>query len=325
MKRLSYLASFAVVAMMVMSAGGTVMGNDYSQVYDQLKENSLSASQAAARVKGAGGEAKIGLIAPVPCPDPGQPPLCMGVKIWGQLVDPLGNPGPCVNLQKHKWQRSERFYLWLEAAVPVQLSLFQNYPEGRPASRQVSPDPAFPQTFATIPAGQPYRFPALIQMDDDLRDELVSIVVVRADVPVLPTATAPAPVSATAVATAVVNANGLPAGTRVTVNAAGHAAVTTAPADPAPAVGAASANALTSFAAATGPNGTLKGTDAQNAMQFFGEINAQARKDPERMKLRLVAAPPATAPPTSTSPVDVELLMMGPGKVAQIELTFHKD
>ena len=108
-----------------------------------------------------------------------------------KLVNPAGQAGPYVNVVKHKWQRRERFYLWLETAVPIQLALFQNYPEGLLPSRQVSPDERFASSFATIMPGGPYRFPVLFKTDDDLRDEQVSLVVVRSDAQVLPINGAP--------------------------------------------------------------------------------------------------------------------------------------
>ena len=119
--------------------------------FDVLKANSMQAieSENVKTVEVTMGAEKIRLvgqaqIAPAPAmpvapPLPPGPPLRLGVKVWGQLLD-----GRFVNLTKHKWQRSEQFYLWLETAVPIQLAFFQNYPDGRPPSRQVSPDERFP-------------------------------------------------------------------------------------------------------------------------------------------------------------------------------------
>ena len=273
-------------------------------------------------------------IAPAPPMIPAGPPLRLGVKICGQLLD-----GRFVNLTKHKWQRGEPFYLWLETAVPIQLAFFQNYPDGRPPSRQVSPDERFPSTFATIMPGKPYRFPVLIQMDDDLRDELVSIVVVRADAQVLPingatvvSGNAVATASATAVASAIVE-------TQTGVMASAHATATVgvpggAAAQAQAAAGAGPGGARASaFAAAlggvVGPGGTLKSAAASQTKSILAALNTYARTQPKsksgRMKLGLVAPPPPVAPPISTNFGDVEILLMGPGNIAQIELTFHKD
>lgn len=305
------------------------------QCYEQLKAASSKAVEAGDQVRVKGGEGpdekfrlvgNCGAITSVPAPEASQPPLCLGVKIWGQLVDPFGQPGPFVNLVKHKWQRKERFHLWLESAVPVQLALFQNYPEGRPASKQISPDPRFPQTFATIMPGQPYRFPVLIEMDDDLRDELMSLVVVRADTQVLPVNGAPI-VSATATATAIINGQTVAANATATVSGATPGAAVSPPQRPAagPVPSAAGQASALALGGVMGPTGMLKGDVAQQTMAVFGELNRLAMEQPERTKLQLVGPPPPTAPPASMNAFDVEIVMMGPGRVAQIELTLHKD
>jgi len=326
--------------------------------FDTLKANSMAAvangkveTVEAAVV--AGGQ-KIRLvgqaqIAPAPPMIPAGPPLRLGVKICGQLLN-----GQFVNLTKHKWQRSEQFYLWLETAVPIQLAFFQNYPEGRPPSRQVSPDQRFPSTFATIMPGVPYRFPVLIQMDDDLRDEQVSIVVVRADAQVLPingatmvSGSAVATASATAVASAIVETQtGVMASAHATATAVGPGgAAAQAQAQAAAGAGGAAAQAqaqaaagpggaqASAFAAAlggvVGPGGTLKSAAATQTKSIMAALNNYARFQPKskstRMKLSLVAPPPPMAPPISATYGDVEILLMGPGNIAQIELTFHKD
>ena len=87
------------------------------------------------------------------------------------------------------------------------------------------------------------------------------------------------------------------------------------------------------FAAAlggvVGPGGTLKSAAASQTKSIMAELNNYARFQPKskstRMKLGLVAPPPPVAPPISTTFGDVEILLMGPGNIAQIELTFHKD
>ncbi len=266
---------------------------------------------------------------------------CLAVKIWGQLVNPDGTLGPYVNLTKHKWQRKERFYMWLQTAVPIQLSFFQNFPEGRPKSKQISPDPAFPDTFSTIMPGAPYKFPVLIEMDDDLRDEQMGIVVVRADSQILPinggTATATAGTTgASANATTIINGATLPAGSQVSIStfAQSSANVTqTTRAATQPAGGTTTAGAsANSLAGVTGPGGTLKSRVAQDTQKAFASIYDAAQNSPAtkgRMKLRLVAPPPPQAPPTA-SPVpgnidDVSTVLMGPGNIAQIELTLFKD
>ena len=280
-----------------------------SKAYDQLKANTLKAmdsgkfEQKSVNFKGT----KLRLVGdceidPVVIPAITPAPICMGVKIWGQIVNPDGSLGPLVNLTKHKWQKKEQFYLWLDAAVPLQLAVFQNYTDGRPKSKQVSPDEKFPRSFETVVPGTAWKFPVRMEMDDDLIDEQVSIVVVRADTQCLPVNGAPATVTATATATAtaIINSNG------------------------------ASAEAgSSSLASVSGPGGTLKGSLAKSTRSVFKQINDQLLAKPATKnashKLRLVAAPPAQAPAESQVQQDVEILMMGAGNIAQIELTFHKD
>lgn len=117
--------------------------------------------------------------------DPNTPPIKMGVAIWGELAQGP-QAGQKVNFIKHKWQRREQFYVWVESAVPVQLSIFQEYAEGGPQPKPVIPDPAYPSTFATVMPGQPFKIPVVFEMDDNLQDELMSIVVVRAQSGILP-------------------------------------------------------------------------------------------------------------------------------------------
>ena len=288
--------------------------------YATLKANSLKAIEDGkvetlqTQVKGTkltlvGG----GQIPPAPPMGPMGPPLRLGVKVWAQLINPAGQPGPYVNLEKYPWHRMERFYLWLETAVPLQLALFQNYPEGRPPSRQISPNLAFPQTFATIMPGVPYRFPVMLAMDDDLRDELLSIVVVRADAQVLPINGAPpitAPAEAAAAASMVIDTNPIPPGSQITIN--GTARSRTRPLSSMP-----------------GPGGVLKDVDITGTKEVTAELHKQARSKPimksGRMKLGLVLPPPPAMPVSSPRFEDVAILLMGPGNVAQIELTLHKD
>ncbi len=100
----------------------------------------------------------------------------LGVKVWFELSD-----GTLVNPTKRKWSPKERFYIHVQSAVPVYVALFQNYPESRPTTRQVYPDKGFPDSFKALQAGQETKLPVLFEMDDDTRDEIVSMVVVRAD------------------------------------------------------------------------------------------------------------------------------------------------
>lgn len=100
----------------------------------------------------------------------------LAIKVWFELSD-----GTLVNPTKKKWDRKEKFYIHVQAAVPVFVSLFQNYPESRPTSRQIYPNDKFADSFKALQPGQSTKLPVLFEMDDDLRDEIMSMVVVRAD------------------------------------------------------------------------------------------------------------------------------------------------
>lgn len=100
----------------------------------------------------------------------------IGIKVWFELGD-----GTLVNPVKKKWDKKEKFYVHVQSAVPIYVSLFQNYPESRPTSRQIYPDAKYTDSFKAIQPGQTTRLPVAFEMDDDLRDEIMSMVVVRAD------------------------------------------------------------------------------------------------------------------------------------------------
>ena len=102
----------------------------------------------------------------------------LGIKVWFQLEN-----GACFNPIKRKMGVKEKFYIHVQAAVPVYVSLFQNYPDSLPISRQVYPDAQYPESFKAIQPGQSTRLPVLFEMDDNTLDEIMSMVVVRADAP----------------------------------------------------------------------------------------------------------------------------------------------
>lgn len=296
--------------------------------FDSLKQGALNALEldgAATKettVQTKDGPSKVQIVGPCQIPPGPLLPQCpqpvqLGVKIWAQLIDQAGNEGPFVNLTKYKWSPNQRFYLWLETAVPIQMAFFQNYPEGILPSRQITPDERFPETFGTIMPGRPHRFPVLLAMDDNLINEQVSIVVVRADCNALPVNGGPVAV-ATATATATGN------GTAVAQATAVIAANTFLPGtNPSPQTQA-QANA---FAGIEGPQGTLKGSVIKGTKDMFTSIQTYAEQETDeaaRLKLNLIGQPPIQNASTSQNPADVSILLMGPGKIAQIELTLFK-
>ena len=99
-----------------------------------------------------------------------------GAKIWFELKD-----GRYVHPLKHKWSINERFFIWVESPVPAFFYMSQNYPEDRPPTKEIFPDQRYPKTFYPFPAGRPYRLPVQFKMDDDQRNEIISICLVRVD------------------------------------------------------------------------------------------------------------------------------------------------
>lgn len=103
-------------------------------------------------------------------------PSKIGIKVWFELAD-----GTLVNPTKKEWKPRERFYIHVQTAVPVYVALFQNYPDSRPTSRQIYPNAKYADSFKALQPGQATKLPVLFEMDDDMRDEIMSMVVVRSD------------------------------------------------------------------------------------------------------------------------------------------------
>lgn len=130
------------------------------------------------------GGAKIRICRPrdqVPSrPGPGNRPVCMAIKIWGEIVEGP-NRGKLVNLDKYKWQRREKFRLHVSSAFDVTMAVFQVFPENNPPAVQVSPLKQYPETFSTIPRCKDYVLPFLFETDDNLVDETVQFVFARGE------------------------------------------------------------------------------------------------------------------------------------------------
>ena len=95
------------------------------QRFSQL-ESELAASHrgresgtACSSSQGVAPDAKFALVGtcdipPAPPVAVGQLPVRLGVKIWGQLAD----TGQLINITKFRWNPKQRFWLWIEVAVP---------------------------------------------------------------------------------------------------------------------------------------------------------------------------------------------------------------
>ena len=112
------------------------------------------------------------------------PPVSLCVKVWAELADESNNPlGTFVNIQKYKWKAKQRFYLWMESPIPVQVSLAQFYDVGPQEAKKpklVMPDTKKPLSFATVVPGSPFRHPQVISMDNNLADEFAMLTIIQA-------------------------------------------------------------------------------------------------------------------------------------------------
>lgn len=100
----------------------------------------------------------------------------MAVKVW--FTDVQGNP---YNPTKHRFNPRERFDIWICSNTPVVVSLFQNYPDDRPMSRLVYPIQNAGYTYQPLEPFKPVKIPVSFEMDDDMRTEIMSIVVSKAN------------------------------------------------------------------------------------------------------------------------------------------------
>jgi hypothetical protein len=96
------------------------------------------------------------------------------VKVWAELKA----GGEKVQLSQYAWKPGEEFYLYLEAAVPVKLAIYQDYPDGKSVARL--PVPEVLESLDVLKPGEPYRVPAEFSMDADVNEELMRLVMVRA-------------------------------------------------------------------------------------------------------------------------------------------------
>jgi hypothetical protein len=116
------------------------------------------------------------------------------IKVWAVPLDGEGNLAKNkVHLGKYRWEPKQQFAIFFESAVPVQVGLYEDFENKKSECR--APDPEFPSSYQTVKAGEPYRFPADIMLENTFDDELISIVVVAAGKhPELPELPPPPPV-----------------------------------------------------------------------------------------------------------------------------------
>ncbi|MDO4587756.1 MAG: hypothetical protein Q4C95_10735 [Planctomycetia bacterium] len=98
----------------------------------------------------------------------------LAVKVWFELTD-----GTCVNPTQKIWKSKERCYVHVHAAAAGYVFLFQNDP--KLTSKQIYPDGEFVKKSEIIQPDQSTRLPVVFQMDDDDKDEKISLIFIRAD------------------------------------------------------------------------------------------------------------------------------------------------
>ena len=150
------------------------------KAFEQLKKNAQQGLRSPeAVVKGADGTLKFGAIAPVEVPYADNSGSLTGatnaVKVWFELSD-----GRFVNPKFYRWAPNEIFYVHIESAVPVFVTIYQNYP-GISQSKRAYPDERFPNSFRAVKPGEGTRLPVAFQMDGNHNSEFMSIVVTKAD------------------------------------------------------------------------------------------------------------------------------------------------
>lgn len=185
---------FATLAVVLCLAFGAVFANDTPDPNDvgdldrdaavkafaQLTANVKDALAGPAPiVKGPGGDTKFSAIAGVDVPMASGGGMLSGctnaVKVWFELSD-----GRYVNPKYYRWAPNEIFYVHVQSAIPVYVTIYQNFP-GISQSKRAYPDARFPSSFQMLRPGEGTRLPVAFQMDGNYNNEYMSIVVTKAD------------------------------------------------------------------------------------------------------------------------------------------------
>lgn len=216
-----------------------------------------------------------------------------GIKIWFKLE----KDGSFINPTLRRWDPNDQFQIYILTPVPVYVALFQNYPEDRPATKQILPDKHYPATFCAVPPGRPYCLPVRFKMDNDMRNEILSFVISRIDEPRIGGTRI---VSATAIAA---TENSV-AGATATVTVPDIANRTDPP-----------SISSSSFA---GASGVLMGpsNDGKASAFFAGQdLNKEAAK---------VSIVNSSTTASATTIDEIATYVLGAGKTAQFQMTLHK-
>jgi hypothetical protein len=110
-----------------------------------------------------------------PSAGPVEPRLML--KVWGVPVHEKESEEK-VNLAKYDWSPRERFFLYCETAVPVNIGLYSEDADNR--ARKILPDEKAPGGFDVLKPGKPYKLGATLALLDNPGDETLRLVVVLA-------------------------------------------------------------------------------------------------------------------------------------------------
>jgi len=102
----------------------------------------------------------------------------VGIRIWAELFDG-DDAGKMVSLSEHVWKPEERFYLWLESAVPLHCSVFEVFPDKPDQKhRQLIPGEHDFKGIDSVIPGEPYKMPIRLKLDKNASTEHMEILLV---------------------------------------------------------------------------------------------------------------------------------------------------
>ena len=108
---------------------------------------------------------------------PANIPITNGMRVWFELPD-----GKLINPSVYHFAPQEEFFVHVEAAVPVFVALYQNFPHDKGKEpKLVHPDQKFPNSFRILNPAKSTKLPIKFAMDNGDEAEYMTVVVVRAD------------------------------------------------------------------------------------------------------------------------------------------------
>ena len=104
-------------------------------------------------------------------------PIIHGMRVWFELTD-----GTLIDPSVYRFSPNEEFFVHVEAAVPVFVLLYQNFPPKKGKEAILAyPVQRFPSSFHVLNPAARTKLPVKFAMDDEYEAEYMSIVVARAD------------------------------------------------------------------------------------------------------------------------------------------------